>query len=78
MTLELKIKLHSITIPKFWKGGGSGKKWVPGVPAMDICLGEGTCYVSCQKKDFEIKIWPCGLNFKCWSWPVLAKQPINI
>ena len=38
----------------------------------------GAYYVSCQRKSSKNKIWLWGLNFKCWSWPTLAKQPINV
>ena len=31
-----------------------------------------------NKKTFKNKIWLLQLNFKCWSWPVLAKQPVNV
>ena len=65
--------------PKFWKGEdqkkndcfGGLKKFLPWIFAL------GAYHVSCQKT-FKNKIWLYGLNFKCWSWPVLAKQPINV
>ena len=72
---------EQLSVQNFEKGK-IRKKWVLGwterVPAMDICL-EGAYYVSCQTKDiFLKKICPWGLYFKCWSWPILAKQPINV
>ena len=40
----------------------------------------GVYYVSCPKKRLKIRYNSEGAisNFKCWSWPVLAKQPINV
>ena len=65
---------HSHTLKK----GGSEKMSAWGSsrdPAMDIC--QGAYYVSCQKR-LENKICLLGLNFKCYSLSVLAKQPINV
>ena len=70
-----------LLVPNFEKGGGQKKMsawgdlkrschgYLPG--------GRGAHYVYCQKR-LKNKIWLWGLNFKCWSWPVLAKQPINV
>ena len=46
------------------------------VPATDICLGD--YYVSCQERLCKMKYGFEGSIFKCQSWPVLAKQPINV
>ena len=68
--------------PQILKRGEQKKKWVPGGLTEFLPWifhwgwrgnGGGAYYVSCQKK-----IWLWGLSFKCWSWPVLAKQPINV
>ena len=39
------------------------------------CLVVRANCVSCFKKE---TIWLRGLNFKCWSWSVLYKQPTNV
>ena len=72
-------------ILKRGRGGGGGgapeKKWVPGGDLQSSShqyLPGRVYYVSCQKKPFKCKIWLWGLSFKCWLWPVLAKQPINV
>ena len=56
-----------LSVPNFEKGGIKKMSvWEDlRVPAMIICLG--AYYV----------FWIWDLNFKCWSWSVLAKQPIN-
>ena len=69
--------------PKFWKGEFRKKmsawgdlkstchRYLPG--------GGGglLCYLS-KKTLLLVKIWHWELNFSCWSWTMLAKQPINI
>ena len=87
------VSHHSISSPPFcWgdnfqsqilkRGRGSEKneclaglkEFLPWMFARERgCL---PCFLS--KKAFKNKIWLWGLNFKCWSLPVLAKQPINV
>ena len=67
-------------VPNFEKGE-IRKKMSSSRNLKSSCHGYlpgGAYYVSCQKKTCKNKIWLWGLNFKCSSWPVLAKQPINV
>ena len=47
-------------------------------PCHRYMPGGGAYYVSCQKRLYKMKYRFEGSIFKCQSWPVLAKQSINV
>ena len=65
--------------PKFWKVGYQ-KKMSTWRDLKSSCHGylPGRLTIYLVKKRLKNKIWFWGLNFKCWFWPVLTKQPINV
>ena len=67
-----------LLVPHFEKGRSEKNECLWGLSSCHRYLpGELTMFLL-KKKTLENKIWHCGLNFKCWSWPVLAKPPINV
>ena len=68
--------------PKFRKEGVIKKLSVWGGVLTSPChrymSGGGAYYVSCQKRLYKMKYRFEGSIFKCQSWPVLAKQSIDI
>ena len=64
-----------LSVPNFEKGE-IRKKWAPGG------LKEFLSWIFGREGGFTVlvfkKVWLSGLNFKCWFWPVLAKQSINV
>ena len=65
--------------PKFWKVGYQ-KKMSTRRDLKSSCHGylAGRLTIFLVKKRLKNKIWFWGLNFRCWFWPVLTKQPINV
>ena len=91
LTISLGQSVYSVSpplsagggaVPNFEKGGirekmsawGDLKEFLPSI----FVWGHLLCFFS--KNTFKNKIWLCvwQLNFKCWSRPVLAKQPVNV
>ena len=67
-----------LSVPNFEKGRGIGKKlsaW-GGLKEFLPCIFAREVLSKKKKKTFKNKAWLWGLNFKCWSWPLLVKQPI--
>ena len=68
-----------LSVPNFEKGGSEKKESLGDLKSSyHGYLPGGAYYVSCQKKTFKNKIWIWGHNFKCWTWRVIAEQPINV
>ena len=61
-----------LSVPNFEKG--DQKK----MSAWRVFTSPCHYYVSCQKQLCKMKYGFEGSIFKCQSWPVLAKQPVNV
>ena len=71
---------EQLSVQNFEKGG-SEKGGVLG-DLKSFCHAEylpgGLALFLLKKKSFKDKIWLWVLNFKCWSWPVLAKESVDV
>ena len=65
--------------PKFWKVGYQ-KKMSTRRDLKNSCHGylprRFTIFLVKKRLKNKIRLW--GLNFRCWFWLVLTKQPINV